>query len=329
MNSNRRRMLTAMAGMAGMTAFPFAHGSAGAWPERPIRLILPYAASGPTDVVARRIAARLAERLGQQFIVENKPGAGGNIASEFVAKSAADGYTALYHSSGIAIAPALYSKMGYDPARDLAAVAMPASIPAIIIAGPALPASVATPAQFVQYLRDNPGKLSYGSGGVGNITHLAVELMLQETGTQATHVPYKGTAPAMVDLIGGRVHFMLDALSTALPAIREGRARAIAVTSQQRAAVLPDVPTLAETVIPKFAATTWHGVFVPASTPAAVVARLNAQINLVAQEPELARQFAEQAVELHASTPAAFAAFLGEEIARWGTAAREAGVTPA
>jgi tripartite-type tricarboxylate transporter receptor subunit TctC len=298
------------------------------WPSKPIRMILPYAAGGPTDVLARVIAARLSDRLGQQVVVENKVGAGGNVASEFVAKSPADGHTLLYHSSGIAVTPALYARLSFDPARDFAAVAMPASIPLVLLAGPSLPAGVDDMAKFVQYLKQNPDKASYGSGGIGNITHLAVELMLQSTGTRAVHVPYKGTAPAMTDLIGGRTTFMTDAISSALPYVRDKRVRALAVSSAQRSAALPDVPTLAETVLPGFDASTWHGVFVPAATPAAVVGRLNQAINAIVAEPEVRRQFEPQGVQLHASEPRQFQALLGREIERWTTAARKAGVKP-
>lgn len=299
-----------------------------AWPAKPIKLLLPYAAGGPTDVVARTLAARLGTRLGQQVVAENKLGAGGNIASEFVAKSRPDGYTALYHSSGIAVTPALYKNMGYDPATDFTPVAMPASIPAIIVAGPGLPAHITTLAQFIAYLKANPAQASYGSGGIGNITHLGIELLLKGTGTQAVHVPYKGTAPAMTDLIGGRTTFMLDALSSALPFVRDKRVRPLAVTSLQRAAVLPEVPTVAETVLPGFEATTWHGVLLPKGVPQPIVARLNAEINRIVADPEVLQQFGPQGVQLHASSPEQFDRFLQAEIKRWTSVAREAGVQP-
>ena len=328
MHPERRRALATLAALACANLAPLAARAQSRWPDKPVRLVLPYAAGGPTDVVARALAARLAEVLGQPFLVENRLGAGGNIASEFVAKAPADGYTALYHSSGIAVTPALYKKMGYDPARDFAPVAMPASIPAIFVAGPALPAEITTMPQFVQYLKAHPGQASYGSGGIGNITHLGVELLLQGTGTQAVHVPYKGTAPAMTDLIGGRIHFMLDALSSALPFVRDQRVRALAVTSEARTEQLPQVPTVAETVLKGYSASTWHGVLLPAATPAAVVQRLNAAVNQVVADPALQRQFAAQGVALHASTTAQFDALLRSEITRWTTAARDAGVQP-
>jgi tripartite-type tricarboxylate transporter receptor subunit TctC len=323
---DRRHFLAACGALGAAVSLPAR--AQDAWPSKPIKLILPYAAGGPTDVVARAVAAYLSNALGQQLVVENKVGAGGNIASEFVAKSRPDGYTALYHSSGITVTPALYKNMSYDPATDFAPVAMPASIPAIFIAGPGLPDSVTTLQQLVEYLKANPNKASYGSGGIGNITHLGVELLLRGTGTQAVHVPYKGTAPAMTDLIGGRTTFMLDALSSAYPFVREKKVRALAVTSPKRAAILPEVPTVAETVLPGYDAQTWHGVFLPKGAPAAIVARLNAEINKFATDPEMIKQYSPQGVQLTTSTPAQFDAFLKKEIVRWTSAAREAGVRP-
>jgi len=317
-----------IAALASLSATPWTWANPAEWPSKPLRLILPYAAGGPTDVMARVIGARLNAALGQPVVIENKLGVGGNLGSEFVAKAPADGYTALYHSSGIAVTPALYKKMGYDPATDFAPVAMPASIPLMLVAGPALPAEVTNARQLVQYLKANSGTCSYGSGGIGNITHLAVELMLQQSGTRAVHVPYKGTAPAVTDVIGGRIHFALDAMSTALPFVRDKRVRAIAITGKQRAGVLPEVSTVAESVLPGFDASTWHCVLLPAATPRPIVARLNKEINAIVSDPEMVRQYAAQGVELQTSAPAEFEAFLRSEIKRWTTAARNAGVQP-
>lgn len=328
MQFNRRQFLASL-GATGFTAgMPPAVRAQDAWPSKPIKMLLPYAAGGPTDVVARTIAAKLSDRLGQPVVADNKVGAGGNIASEFVAKSRSDGYTALYHSSGIAVTPALYKNMAYDPANDFTPVAMPASIPAIIVAGPGLPENITTLKQLVEYLKAHPGQASFGSGGIGNITHLGIELLLKGTGTKAVHVPYKGTAPAMTDLIGGRITFMLDALSSALPFVRDKRVRALAVTSLKRAPVLPEVPTVAETVLPGFEATTWHGILLPKSAPQPIVSRMNAEINAVVAQPDMLKQFAPQGVQLHASTPAQFDAFLRSEIKRWTAVARDAGVQP-
>lgn len=326
MNNDRRKLLTVMAGMAGMAVLPAVYANTKSWPQKPVKLILPYAAGGPTDAAAREISTRLSQQLGQPLIVENKAGAGGNIASEFVARASADGYTALYHSSGITIAPALYKHLSYDPAKDLAGVAMPATIPLVVLVGPAVPDSIKTIDQFVQYLKAHPSQTSYGSGGIGNITHLGIELLLQGTGTKALHVPYKGTAPAMVDLMGGQTHFMMDALSSALPVIRDKRVRPLAVTSLKRAAVLPDVPTIAETVIPDFQATTWHGIFFPAKTSGEIVSRLNGEVNKIVTDPGMQQKFSAQGIELHVSSPDEFSAFVRSEIARWKAVAQRSGV---
>ncbi|GAB1579073.1 tripartite tricarboxylate transporter substrate binding protein [Bordetella petrii] len=296
------------------------------WPARPIRLVLPYAAGGPTDILARALAARLSASLGQPLVVENKTGASGNIACEAVARAEPDGYTLLYHSSGLAISPALHRTLSYDPIRDFTPVARTAVIPLVMMATPALPA--ANIAAFVAYLRQHPGKLSYGTGGVGNITHLSVALFLHATQTRAVSVPYKGTAPAMMAMLGGQVQFMADAVSSALPYIRDGRARALVTTGAKRAAVLPNVPTLAETIMPGFEASTWHGVLAPAGTPQTVVQRLNATLRAAVAEPGIVRQFTQQGVELQASTPEQFGAYLRAEVERWRNAVDLAGIQP-
>ncbi|AQV98590.1 LacI family transcriptional regulator [Cupriavidus necator] len=325
MEIKRRRVLAALSAMAGWPLARAAGVPAG-WPQKPIRLVLPYAAGGPTDAVARALAAKMSQQLGQPVVVDNRTGASGNIACEYVARSAPDGYTVLYHSSGLAISPALYRRLSYDPLKDFAPVAMTATIPAVLMVNPSLPATNIE--QFVQYLKAHPGQLSYGTGGVGNITHLGVALFLQAKGLQAIHVPYKGTAPAMTDLIGGQTQFMLDAVSSALPYIRDKRVRALAVTSRNRVSVLAGVPALGESVMPGFAAPTWHGMLVPAGTPAAIVQRLNAAANKAVGDPEIGQQFAPQGVALQTSTPEQFAAYLRGETERWASAARAAGVEP-
>lgn len=325
MTTNRRQALAMLGAMAALPLARAAQLPPG-WPSKPVRLVLPYAAGGPTDVVARALALKMAQQLGQPVVVENRVGASGNIACELVAKAPADGYTVLYHSSGFAISPALYQRLPYDPLRDFRPVALTATIPAVLMVNPSLP--VTTIAQFEQHLKANPGKLSYGTGGVGNITHLVVALLLQARGLQANHIPYKGTAPAMTDLIGGRTQFMLDAVSSALPFIRDGRARALALTSERRVAALPDVPTLAESLMPGFAAPTWHGMLVPAQTPVAMIQRLNQAANAAVDDAGLRSQFAPQGVELQHSTPERFAAYLRSETARWSGAARAAGIEP-
>jgi tripartite-type tricarboxylate transporter receptor subunit TctC len=303
-----------------------AAGEPNAWPQKPIRLVLPYAAGGPTDVVARAIGFRLAQLLGQPVVVDNRTGASGNIATEFVARSAPDGYTVLYHSSGLAISPALHRRLPYDTLRDLVPVALPALIPTVLMASPKLP--VGNVEEFVRYMRANPGRLSYGSGGQGNVTHLGVALFLQALQLDAVHVPYKGTAPAMADLMSGQTQFLLDAVNSSLPFIRDGRVRALAVAGKSRVAVLPGVPALGESLIPGFDAPTWHGLLVPTGTPPAVVQALNEAVNRAVADPALRGQFEPQGVLLQASTPAQFGSYLRAELQRWAGAVQAARIEP-
>ena len=324
MEYSRRHLLAALGALA---AAPYAHAAEpAAWPQKPIRLIVPFAAGGPTDVVARSLAVRMSQQLKYPIIVENKLGASGNIASTTVADAAPDGYTALYHTSGFTISPALYQRMPYDPLRDFEPVTQVATIPAVLMVNPKLP--IATVQQFIDYLKARPGQVSYGSGGVGNITHLGVALLLNAKGLSAIHVPYKGTAPAMTDLIGGRIDFLLDAVSTGLPYIEDNRVRAIALTSDKRLPLLPEVPTLNEEAMPGFVAPTWQGILLPAKTPSAIVAQLHSAASMALQDGALRRQFAAQGVDMQATSPEQFAGYLKLETGRWAQAVRTAGITP-
>lgn len=327
MQQNRRRVIGMMGAMGAMGAWPFARANGpGTWPEKPLRIIMPYSAGGPTDALARGIAGKLTKAFGQSVLVENKTGASGNIGTDIVAKAAPDGYTMLYHSSGLAISPALYKQLSYDPVRDLAPVALTATIPVVLMVNTSSP--VNNIQQFVEYARARSGKLSYGTGGVGNITHLSIALFLQAQGLKAIDVPYKGTAPALSDLVAGHLDFMCDAVSSALPFIRGQRVRPIAVMSATRASVLPDLPTVAETIIPGFEASTWHGLLLPAKTPPAIIARLNKEVNLAVSDPELKERFGPLGVELQTSTPEKLGLYLRAEIDRWKKAARIAGIEP-
>lgn len=295
------------------------------WPARPIKLVLPYAAGGPTDVVARLVAIRLGQRLGQPIVVENRAGAGGIIATESVVQAAPDGYTLLYHSGGLAVASAVYKNLRFDPSRDLATVGMTATIPSVLLVHPSIPAD--TPQAFFDYLRANPGKLAYGSGGVGNGSHLGVERILHDTGTSAVHVAYKGTAPAMVALVGGQVQFMVDALSSALPHIQDGRVRAIATLSATRAPQLPKLPTLAETVLPGTDQSAWQGILAPAGTPAPIIQNLNANLNAVLADPEVRNQLEQMSVAIRPSSPEEFGSLLAKDMARWAQVAQLANIS--
>lgn len=319
-----RFALNAFAALAALAAIPATF--AADFPDRPIRMVLPYAAGGPTDAIARALAKKMAIELGQPIVVDNKSGASGDIGTQFVANAPADGYTILYHSSGLALSPALKKKPAFDPIKDFAPVSWVATIPGVLIANPQVPAT--NLGEFVKYLKANPGKLAYGSGGKGNGSHLAMVQFLQAQGAEAIHVPYKGTNPALVDLISGQVQFNLDAISSALPHIREGKLRVLAQTGLQRSPQLPDVPTLNESGMTGYQFQTWQGLLVPAGTPPAIVARLQAAAAKAANDPEIGRQFSGQGAVLRGSTQAEFATMLKGEVAYWQKAVKAAGVEP-
>ncbi|SHJ58697.1 Tripartite-type tricarboxylate transporter, receptor component TctC [Roseomonas rosea] len=318
---DRRSLLVALGAAAASSA---AQAQPAAWPARPIRLIVPFPPGGPTDIVARVLAERMARSLGQPIPVENRPGANGNIGNEAVAKAEPDGHTVLYNTSSIALSPALYTRLPYDTMRDLAPVVQTATIPLVLAVNPSLP--VHDVRGFVEHVRARPGGLSYGSAGNGNVTHLGAFLLLRSQGLEAVHVGYRGSAPALVDAAAGQVQFLTDTVNSALPLIREGRLRALAVTSPARLALLPDVPTIAETLIPGFEVGAWQGMMVPARTPPAVIARLNAAALQALGDPEVRARLAEQGTEPLGSTPEEYGRMLREETARWGRVIAESGV---
>ncbi|WP_198299203.1 Bug family tripartite tricarboxylate transporter substrate binding protein [Bordetella genomosp. 13] len=294
------------------------------WPERPVNLVVPFPPGGPTDLVARVLAKQLTEQTGQTFVVENKGGANGNIGMQAVAAAKADGYTVLYNTSSIALSPNLYGKLAFDPAKDFTAVSSTAVIPLVLLTHPSIPAKDV--AGFVDYAKRAPGKLSYGSAGAGNVTHLGAVLLLRELGLEAVHVPYRGSAPAMTDLIGGQVQFMTNTLNDSLGFIREGKLKALAVTSKARSDQLPDVPTVAETLKPGFEIGAWQGVVVPAGTPQPIVDKLNAEIRRALQSPEMLKQLKAQGAQPLGSSPKEYADYIRAETQRWGEIVRAANV---
>lgn len=296
-----------------------------AYPARPIRLVVPFPPGGPTDLVSRVIARRMSDELGQPVLVDNRPGANGNIGAEIVAKAPADGYTVLYNTSSIALSPALYRKLGYDVKRDFAPVALTAMVPLVLEVNAQLP--VHDVKAFIQYLKANPDKLTYGSAGNGNVTHLAAFMFLQAQGLSAVHAPYKGSAPALTDLASGQVQFMADTINSSLPFIRDKRMRALAVTSATRSTQLPDVPTLAETVQPGFEVGAWQGMMVPAKTPPEIVRKLNAAALKALSHPDTRASLAAQGAEPRGSTPEAYGAYLGAEMTRWRKVVKDSGAT--
>ncbi len=297
----------------------------GVFPDKPIRMVLPFPPGGPTDLVARVLAQKMSDQMGQQVVIDNKPGANGNIAAELVAKANPDGYTVLYNTSSIALSATLYKKLNYDVKTDFAPIALTAVIPLVLMTHPSVPAQNLQ--EFVQHLKANPGKVSYGSAGNGNITHLGAFLVLQQKGLQANHIPYKGSVPALTDLVGGQTQFMTDTVNSALPFIRDNKLRAIAVTSLKRTQVLPSVPTLNELGMTGFEVGAWQGLLAPAKTPPEVIARLNAEITKALASPDVRAKLAGQGADPLGSTPAEYGQYLRSEIDRFAQVIRQSGVT--
>ncbi len=296
------------------------------YPEKPIRLVVPYLPGASSDILGRLMAQALSKQLDTPVVVDNKPGANSKIGTEFVAKSANDGYTLLFNTSSLILNPALYAKPGYDPVRDFSPVVLVATYALIYIVPPTLP--VANVQEFVAYGRQNPGKLSYGSAGIGNGTHLGAQLFLDANGIKAVHVPYKGGSAAVIDLIGGNLQFYAGSGSAVLPFIRDKRVRPLAVAALKRLPALPDVPTVNETVTPNFEAGLWQGIVAPAGTPPAIVRRLNSESVKFLKEPgTLARLGNEGAVAM-GLTPEEYGAYIKSEMQRWGKVIRDAGIKP-
>ena len=293
------------------------------WPTKPVRMIIAFPPGGPTDLVSRVLAQKLSEQLGQQVIVDNKPGAGGNIAAELAAKAAPDGYTIFYNTSAIVIGPALYGKVNYDTLKDFTPVLLTASVPMVLVVNPQLPARSVK--EFVDLAKTRSGALNYSSSGTGTITHLASAMMSTQTGIQTQHIPYKGSAPGLVDLASGQTQFMIDTINTVLPYVRDNRLRGLAVTSAKRSPLLPDLPTLAEAGISGFEAAAWQGIVVPAGTPNEIVQKLNAEVNKALTHPDIRSRLAAQGADILGGTPAEYAAYLRSEMPRWAKAVKDSG----
>nr|WP_240933268.1 tripartite tricarboxylate transporter substrate binding protein [Diaphorobacter sp. HDW4B] len=313
-----------MLGLATCAAMPMA-AHADTWPSKPITLVVPFPPGGPTDMVARVLAQNVGEQLGQSVIVDNKPGANGNIGNAFVAKAAADGYTVLYNTSSIALSPALYKKLSYNVNTELAPVALTAVVPLALVVNPKAP--VNSVAEFVKYAKDQKGKLSYGSAGNGNVTHLAAFQLVQHYGIEATHVPYKGSAPADVDLVAGQIDFLTDTINSVSAFIKDGKLKLLAVSTSKRLPNFPQAPTLAESGMTGYESGAWQGVMVPAKTPKEVVDKLNAAINKALKDPEVLKKLAIQSTEPLGSTPAEYGAYIKKEIARWDSVVKSTGVS--
>ena len=299
-------LLAALAALSGL-------GHAQGWPSRPVQLVVPYAAGGPLDLSARIVAAKLQDALGQPVVVENRVGAGGNIGADYVAKSAPDGHTLVIGAIAThAINPALYPKLPYDPIRDFRHVALLIQVPNVLVVSNDVPAR--SVGELIQLARSKPGKLDFASGSTGSTGHLAGELFKQMTGTYMVHIPYKGSAPAVADLLAGRVQLMFDNLASALPNIQAGKVRALAVTTLSRSSFLPQAPTLHESGLKGFDMTTWWGLMAPATAPAAAVDRLALEARRAIESPELRERWRAMGSEVPAvRTPAEFTAFVERE----------------
>ena len=295
------------------------------WPSRPVHLVVPYAAGGPVDVSARLLAAKLQQALGQAVVVDNKPGAGGNIGAEFVARSAPDGHVLVMGAIAThAINPALYTKLPYDPIADFRHIALVVQVPNVLVVNNDLP--VKSVGELVAFAKARPGKLDFASGSTGSTGHLAGELFKQLTGTYMVHIPYKGSAPATADLLAGRVHLMFDNLASALPLIQAARVRALAVTTSRRSGFVPQLPTLQEAGLPGFDLTTWWGVMAPANTPQPVVERLAAEIATALKSTDLAERLRAMGSETPTvRTPAQFTAFVEQERKVYGELVKRSG----
>ncbi len=318
----RRRTLKTKAVML-LLALLLPAGAAGAYPDKPVRFIVPFAPGGGNDIIARMLGQKLGENWGQQVVIDNRPGAGGNIAAETTARAAPDGHTIFQFNVANAIAVSVYRKLAYDPVRDFAAITQLASSPFIVVVHPAVRAGNVR--EFIALAKSQPGKFNYASSGNGGSTHLITEMFKTMAGIEMTHIPYNGAGPGIIDLLGGQVQMMFAVPATATPHLRSGKLRALGVSSLRRSPLAPELPTVAESGVPGFEGATWYGVVAPAQTPAPIVAQLHRDIVRVLRLPEVRDRLAAQGVEVVGSTPAEFGQFIRSEIPKWAKAARLSG----
>lgn len=285
------------------------------YPNHPVRVIVPFSPGGSVDVLGRLVGAKLAGQLGQPFVVENRPGAGGTLAADLVAKSAPDGYTILQNTVGAAIAPAFYKSLPFDAVNDLVPVTQLVASNLIIVAS--VKSGIASMKELIDRAKANPGKLNYGSTGVGNPLQLTMEMIKQETGTDIVAVPFRGDALINTALLSGDIEIAVVPLATAVPLIKDGRIRALAITGLKRSVTVPDVPTVAETIIPGFESTSWHAWFMPAKTPAPIVELIQQEVAKALSLPDVRTRLADMALDVVASTPSEFAAYFKSEVAKF------------
>jgi tripartite-type tricarboxylate transporter receptor subunit TctC len=296
------------------------------YPAKPVRMVVSSSPGGGPDIVARIVASKLSEALGQQFVVDNRAGAGTMIGNDMVAHAAPDGYTLLMAGAAVTINPAMVKNPSFDPVRDFAAVSQVVSLPFILVVHPSVP--VKSVKELIALAKGAPGSLNFASAGIGSSPHLAMELFLSMTQTSMVHIPYKGTGVGVIDLLAGQVKVMMPNLLTALPYLKTGKLRALGLTSAKRAAAVPDVPAIAEAGVPDYEAVQWYGVLAPAGTPKEIVARLAAEIGRIMQTPEVKDRLAGEGAEAIGNSPDRFAAFVKAEVAKWTKVIRSAGIKP-
>jgi len=296
------------------------------YPDRPVRMIVPFTPAGATDMLARLVGERLGAKLGQSVVIDNRAGAGGNVGAKSAARAAPDGYTLLMGPASIyAISATLYPRLGYDLAKDLTPVSLVANVPHVLLVNNDLP--VKSVPELIQFAKKKPGELNIASQGSGTVSHLEAELLKHMAGIEMLHVPYRGSAPAILDLIGGRVHVMFDSIASALPHIHAGKLRAIAVASNTRSSLLPNMPTVAES-LPGYSAHSWLGIFVPAGTPQSIVQRLQRDLVAAIDEPKTQARLVEAGFEPKSSTQEDFAKLVRDEMEKWRPVVKMSGATP-
>jgi tripartite-type tricarboxylate transporter receptor subunit TctC len=324
--SSRRAALAAIATAAIGAAIPAGAFAQAAYPNKPVTIVVPFAAGGTTDILARIIAQALTVEMGQSVIVDNRAGAGGNIGGALAAKAPADGYTLFMGTVGThAINAALYKKMPFDPVKDFAPLTRVANVPNLLVANPAQPYKSVK--ELIAYAKAHPGKVNFGSSGNGSSIHLSGELFKSLAKVDMVHVPYKGSAPAVTDLLGNQIGIMFDNMPSAIQHVRSGKLVPIAVTTAKRSPELPNVPTIAEAGVPGYEATSWFGMFAPTGTPAPVLAKLNGALVKVLGQADVKKKINEQGAETYSETPEQFAAFIKTESVKWGKVVHESGAS--
>ncbi|GAB2732856.1 tripartite tricarboxylate transporter substrate binding protein [Melaminivora jejuensis] len=320
---SRRTLVRSMAGLAAADALGVQAQAGAGYPSKPVRIVVGFSAGGTTDIVARLMAQELTEALGQSFVVDNKPGGGSNIATDLVRQAPADGYTLLFVAVTSTINQTLYPNIKFDLMRDFEAVALGAKVPNILVVHPSVPAK--TVPELIAWARANNDTASYASSGSGTSIHMAGEMFKVRTGLQTQHVPYKGSAPAMTDLIGGQVQFMFDNMPSAWPHVQSGKLRALAVTTKKRSPSAPDVPTMEESGVAPFDVTSWFGLLAPKGTPPEIVARLNKVMNDAFDKPNIQQSYAKLGAMAEKNSPQDFARFIDSEVKGWAPIVKASG----